>query len=113
MTKAADKPILEGCAVLPPLGESIAPPAMPPPSPERPKPPPRRRSTADRFGVLNAFVDVALRDMQPIDAVVWLVLYRDTKPDGLARTSQKSIAARIGVSDRTVRRALVRLVAAG
>ncbi len=40
-----------------------------------------------RFGVLNGFVDMTLRCIGPTAAVVWLVLFRDTKPDGLARTS--------------------------
>jgi len=38
-----------------------------------------------------------------------LILYRDTKPDGLATTSQDDIARRAGVSVRTVYTALRRL----
>lgn len=43
------------------------------------------------------------------EIAVWLVLYRDTKQDGTARTSQADMARRVGTSDRTVRRALDKL----
>jgi len=42
-----------------------------------------------RFGVPNTFVDVTLRSIDNRVAVVWLILYRDTKPDGLACTSRE------------------------
>jgi hypothetical protein len=74
---------------------------------------PARRETAARFAVLNAFVDFALAGMARNEIAVWLVLYRDTKPDGTARTSQADLARRNGTSDRTVRRALGRLETAG
>jgi DNA-binding transcriptional ArsR family regulator len=47
------------------------------------------------------------------EVVTWLVLFRDTKPNGLARTSQADIARRGGLSDRMVRYALAKLTAAG
>lgn len=59
-----------------------------------------------RFGVLNAFLDVTLRSLKPAAAAVWLLLFRDTKPEGLARTSQADLARRAGVNVRTVRRAI-------
>jgi hypothetical protein len=74
---------------------------------------PTRRRTADRFAVLNAFVDFALGGLTRNEIAVWLVLYRDTKPDGTARRSQADLARRAGTSDRTVRRALKRLETAG
>lgn len=40
---------------------------------------------------------------------MWLVLYRDTKPGGLARTSQTDLARRTGRSVRTVYAALHKL----
>jgi len=71
-----------------------------------------RKQQQDRFGVLNAFVDFALRHLSRAEASVWLVLWRDTR-NGTARTAQTDIARRIGADARTVRRALVRLEAAG
>ena len=47
--------------------------------------------------------------LPPAERAVWLILWRDTKPNGLAGTSQMSIARRAGVSDRAVRSALRRL----
>src|SRR5262245_1848166 len=42
----------------------------------------------------------------PAERSVWLILWRDTKPSGLAKTSQMSMARRAGVSDRSIRAAL-------
>jgi DNA-binding MarR family transcriptional regulator len=69
---------------------------------------PFRRNTADRFAVLNAFVDFTMQELSRAEALVWLVLYRDTK-DGTARTSQTDIARRAGVNVRTVKRAIAGL----
>lgn len=69
--------------------------------------------TKDRFAVLNGFVDVSMRTVTTTDAVVWFVLYRETKPNGVAKVSQKQIADVVGVDERTVRRAIERLRAAG
>jgi DNA-binding MarR family transcriptional regulator len=71
-----------------------------------------KRSTADRFAVLNAFVDFTLRDLARPDLAVWFVLYRDTK-DGIAKTAQNDIARRTGLCDRTVRRSIKRLTDRG
>ncbi len=101
-----DGPPLEGDAVLPPM-ES-----------DRSKPKgngetdPKARSrgrTARRFGVLNAFVDVTLRQVDSTAAVVWLILFRDAKPNGLVRTSQADLARRAGLSVSTIYRAVCRL----
>ena len=59
-----------------------------------------------RFAVLNAFVDYSLATLDHPSRAVWLVLYRDTRPDGLARTAQADIprigeiAGRIRVDSR-------------
>ena len=63
--------------------------------------------------MLNAFVDFTLAGLTRNEMAVWLVLYRDTKPNGTARTSQADLARRAGVSDRTVRNALGRLAKKG
>ena len=54
-------------------------------------------------------MDVAPGNIDNPAAVGWLVLYRDTKPDGLACTSQTDIARRAGVSVSTAHWALRRL----
>ena len=58
-----------------------------------------KAGTANRFGVLNGFVDVGMRDLTRAELAAWLVLYRDTR-DGVARTSMADIARRSGTSER-------------
>ena len=72
-----------------------------------------RRRAAERWEILNAFVDFTMARLTPARVRVWLVLFRDTKPDGLARTGQADVARRAGVSVRTVQRAVAALTAAG
>ncbi len=71
------------------------------------------RRKGDRFAVLNAFVDFTLSTLTRAEIAVWLLLWRDTKPDGLARTSQADLARRAGVNAKTVKRAVAALAAAG
>lgn len=100
--------ILPGCSVLPPM--------TPPNGPHRPPPDaliskvnrPKRKA-GDRFACLNSFVDFGMVALRPTEQSVWFVLWRDTKPDGTACTSQIGIARRVGLSARTVRRAIDRL----
>jgi len=114
-------PILQGCDVLPPMhsttlpneanglhqGQDQAQQSKTQETTEKPD----RQKTADRFAVLNNFVDFTLAELIPSAGIVWLVLYRDTKPDGIARTSQADLARRTGLSDRTIRRAIEQLKA--
>jgi len=65
-----------------------------------------KRRSGLRFQVLNAFVDEGMKALKPAAAVVWLVLYRDTRPDGIARTAADDIARRTGLSRSTVLRSL-------
>lgn len=85
--------------------------------PARPAPTakPKRRARSERFAVLNAFVDfgIADADLTPAEALVWLVLFRDTKGTGTARTGQTDIARRAALDVRTVRRAVASLTAKG
>ena len=76
---------------------------------------PKHRARSERFAVLNAFVDfgIADADLTPAEALVWLVLYRDTKGTGTARTAQADVARRAGLDVRTVRRAVASLTAKG
>ena len=90
--------ILPGCSVLPAVDDE----------PARQAKSKKKRDATGRFGVLNTFVDRTLRELDGTAAIVWLILYRDTKDD-LACASQSDIATRAGFSPRTVRRALGRL----
>ncbi|MEI7685499.1 MAG: helix-turn-helix domain-containing protein [Planctomycetota bacterium] len=75
--------------------------------------PKEKRSSLGRFECVNAFVDSTMATLGRAELAVWVLLWRDTQPDGLARTGQADIARRTGVSDRTVRRALRRLEGRG
>ena len=94
-------PVLRGCDVLQPQAPAkVA------------KPKRSAKSAKGRFGVLNTFVDVTLRELDRTAGLVWVILWRDTR-DGRARTGQADIARRIGCSARTVRSAVKRLEACG
>ena len=94
-------PILPGCSVLPPMELAETPSVNG--QPKR-----RKRKAADRFAVLNAFIDVTAGELSRSEIMVWLVLYRDTK-NGVAKTSQADIARRAGMDTRTARRAMDQL----
>lgn len=64
----------------------------------------------DRFGVLNAFVDSDMRSVSDKACKAWLALYRDTKPDGLARAAYTDLARRMGCGVSTAKRAVAELL---
>jgi DNA-binding transcriptional ArsR family regulator len=66
----------------------------------------RRGRHYGRFAVLNGFVDGVMGTLPRAAALVWVCLWRDTKPDGLARTAVTDLARRVGGDRRTVLRAL-------
>ena len=111
MTTNSKPPRLEGCDVLSPLvsGEAQE-------SDTSKQQKLKRKSglgkTADRFTVLNNFVDFTMGELPRGCVTVWFVLYRDTK-DGTARTSQADVARRAGMSERGVRGAIRRLESLG
>jgi hypothetical protein len=104
MTSNGHAPILDGCAVLPPMD----PPRETPSRCRAGKASKPKGKPGDRFAVLNAFVDFALSALSRRDIAVWLVLYRDTR-DGTARTSYDDLARRAGLNRRNVARAVRRL----
>lgn len=65
-----------------------------------------KSGVAQRWRALNDFIDVTMRDLNRTEAVVWLVLFRDARVNGLVRSAQLDLARRIGVSERTIRTAL-------
>lgn len=73
---------------------------------------PKRKTTGDRFRILNAFVDCSLADLTRSEIAVWLILYRDTR-DGTVRGSQSNIARRAGLTVRGVQKALDKLTGRG
>lgn len=66
----------------------------------------RSRKHSGRFAVLNGFVDGVMGTLPRAAALTWVCLWRDTKPDGLARTAVTDLARRIGGDRRSVLRAL-------
>src|SRR5262245_13470971 len=101
-----------------PVGEE-PPPMDPPPMNGKGDHPPKRdkakgktagarAKAAERFAVLNAFVDFALADLSRAEIAVWVLLFRDTR-DGTARTSYDDLARRAGCNRCNVGRALRRL----
>lgn len=62
-----------------------------------------------RFETVNMFIDVTMRGVTARAAQVWLILWRDTKPNGLARTGVSDLATRAGCSVSTAKRALAEL----
>ena len=73
---------------------------------------PKRKSN-HRFEILNAFVDFGIKDLSRSEIAVWLILYRDTKHDGTATTSQTDIARRGGLETRSVKRSFASLLKRG
>ena len=72
-----------------------------------------RQRHPGRFDTLNGFVDARMGSLSRGAALVWLCLWRDTKPNGLARTGVEDLAGRIGGNRSTVLRALRVLVDEG
>ncbi len=119
-------------AVLPPMGAPEAlqgPPRTPEAAPpgdetalrkQRPNKPnqTRQSSTArgkeprhnpGRFASINTFVDITMRGLSGRASLAWVVLWRDTKPNGIARTGITDLARRMGCSTATAKRALAEL----
>lgn len=66
-------------------------------------------AAAGRWTMFNAFIDGIAGTLTPAAALTWLVLFRDTKRNGLAQTGQTDIGRRIGCTPRGVRKALAEL----
>jgi hypothetical protein len=82
------------------------------------KPRPRTRKASgrpslERFLILNDFVDLGLAKLPRSQIATYLVLFRDTRPTGLARTGLSDLARRGGMSRRQATRALRELIRRG
>ena len=75
--------------------------------------PAKHGRTKQRFREFNAFIDATLASLTRAEAVVWLILWRDCKPDGLTRTSQADLARRGGMSTKAVKLAVRSLTTKG
>jgi len=68
-----------------------------------------KRTGGNRFNVLNLFLDCTAGNLPRSEMLVWMLLYRDTKPDGIARTSQADLARRANADLSTIKRATAKL----
>jgi hypothetical protein len=68
-----------------------------------------RRESRLRFETLNAFVDCGMADLSRGELAAWLILYRDTQRNGVARASLDDLARRGGMNRQTASRAVGRL----
>ena len=60
----------------------------------------RRERVTYFFETFNGFVDLGLRQLSRSEIAAYLILLRDTKPDGTALTSYADIATRGGMTRR-------------
>jgi hypothetical protein len=67
----------------------------------------------ERFRILNDFVDLGLAQLSRSEIVIYLILFRDTKSNGLARTSLSELVRRGGMSIRQASRSLNALIQRG
>jgi hypothetical protein len=119
--------------VLPPMRPSLSPPSpttAPPagcgggafvPGRENPTAAPARKPLTSepkekrphraggRFEMINTFVDNTMRRLSHRASLAWVILWRDTKPNGLAQTGVAYLARRMGCSHATAKRALSEL----
>lgn len=65
----------------------------------------QRYATVEKVRQLNRFVDEAAKGLDPISMNVWITLFRFAR-GGIAWASQQTIAERLGLDVRTVRRHL-------
>jgi hypothetical protein len=97
------------------------PPSMDPPrQPPTPKAPdrpvakggrPRRKGDlARRFGLFNAVVDYAIRDMHCAELAAFVILWRHAKADGTVSASIADLARRGGCSRRAIQNGIKRLI---
>ena len=104
--KNEQSPVLNGCEVLPAMESNEE------SHKTTSKKKTNHRQTANRFAILNAFVDSAAGELPRSSILVWMVLYRDTR-NGIAETSQADVSRRAKISERMVRYAINDLIGRG
>lgn len=100
------KPAPVNCEVLPPM--QTAPTQL-----AKLVEPSKRKAASERFHSVNAVCDYDLAEFSGAETKVWLLLWRDTKRDGLARTGRTDLARRAGISTKSVTRAVASLAKRG
>ena len=80
--------------------------------PKQPKGNRKKRVSHERFGSLNSFVDVTMRNLTRAEIAVWWVIFRDTRM-GVASAALSDISQRTGTSVRHVQKAIQRLTSRG
>lgn len=80
------------------------------PPPEAGKKPPKPNNDMGRWNTLNKFVDCTMGGLSAVQSNVWIVLFRDTKPNGTAQVSYGDMARRAGCSIRGAKYALSALI---
>ena len=66
-----------------------------------------------RFQAINDFVDNTMQTLEFRASLAWFTLWRNTKPNGLAKIAISDLARRIGCSQATAKRAIKDLKLAG
>jgi hypothetical protein len=66
-----------------------------------------------RFQAINDFVDDTMKTLEFRASLAWFTLWRNTKPNGLAKIAISDLAHRMGCSQDTAKRALKDLKLAG
>ena len=66
-----------------------------------------------RFQAINDFVDNTMKTLDFRASLAWFTLWRNTKPNGLARIAMSDLARRMGCSQDTAKRAIKDLKNAG
>jgi len=104
---------LNGASVMPPMEARTPAPEAPAAAARKPR---RQGNTpkrsADRFKVLNEFVDRTMQQLTPRQTAVWLALFRDSR-NGTATAAQSYIATRCGLKRPTVSTTIGELEALG
>ena len=73
-----------------------------------------KRQGYGRWEMFNKFIDLTLNELTPAQRMVWLTMFR--RADGKDNTLESSVrvlASQTGLTDKTVQRALVKLVKTG
>jgi hypothetical protein len=66
-----------------------------------------------RFQEINDFVDHTMKTLEFRASLAWFTLWRNTKPNGLAKIAMSDLARRMGCSKYTAKRAIRDLSRAG
>lgn len=74
----------------------------------------RRKDVAHRrWTMLNGFVDEAVPHAEMSDVVLWLLMFRHARADGIVALSRSRLEAATRLNRKTITAALARLVSAG